>query len=344
MTILYTEYINQNSQRNYPFSDSATLKDSGGVSLPTDFIVDINMFVFNATGVPYIQSINVTENRIIFAVDGTVCGFADMDGSTEIAIYDSEDFMRQIGVVVFGAGLSSFNTGMAHVYASNATSLCVTAWFNLKQAGVRGFLLEDGTLVTGAVTFEGRNGINVLSYVLNTGWFESSRNVIKISADGAISNIAPAGDCLGVPIKCIRLINNGTAAVVASDYESESGTTVGIIALSPVGYDLTNLCPAKKTPDEDGNPYNKTDICVPPTPPGPVPVIPPSDIMVCPINGSFMFLAPSTGSIINPIVVSLEPAVAPVIAHMYNYDGLPSVTNYGISNYSGIKLSFKGGV
>ena len=51
-----------------------------------------------------------------------------------------------------------------------------------------------------------------------------------------------------------------------------------------------------------------------------------------------------TASIINPIVISLEPALAPIVSQMYDASGLPVVTNYGTSNYAGIKISFKGGV
>ena len=345
MTTLYPEYSNQNSQRNYPFDDLATLLDTRGVSLPTNFIVDINMFVFKANGVPYIKSINIPEGRIIIGGDGnTVYGFADMDGGSDAIIYDSEDYMRQVGVIIFGAGLVTFNMVMPYSFTSEATSLCPTAWFELNQIGVRGFLLDDGTLITGNVIFEGRNGINILSYVLNTVWFETSRSVLKISADGAISTIEPTGDCLGPPIKCIRLINDGTSLVTASDYELDGADSVGIIAISPVGYDLTNICPKKKIPDSNGDPYNKQDICITPVPPGPHPDGIPSDITVCPKNGSFIFLAPSTADIINPVVISYELALAPIIGRMYSENGLPIVTNYNTSNYSGIKLAFKGTV
>ena len=338
--ILYPEYNNQNSQRNYPFDDSATLLDTAGVSLPCDFIVDINLFVFKASGIPYIKSINIPEGRIIIGGDNsTIYGFADMDGSNSAIIYDSEDYMRQVGIVVFGAGMPLFNVVIPHTYTNQGTPLAVSAWFELNQIGVRGFLLEDGTLITGDVVFEGRHGINVTSYVLNVVWFETARNVLKISADGEIPTIEVTGDCLGVPIKCIRIITDG-CVVTAADYEAGTGT----IALSSVGFDLTNLCPVKKIPDSNGDPYNKTDACIEPIPPGTHPCGTPVDITICPVNGSFVFLAPSTGSIINPIVISLEPALAPIISQMYDASGLPVVTNYGTSNYAGIKISFKGGV
>ena len=304
--ILLNEYRNQNQRRVYPFSDDMSLTDADGQQLPTDFLIDAFLYPIDLENGLYLSQIDTGERKIYFAdtLTGTVHGVAEVNLSEGTAyVYEDSDLARQIGVLVFGDGLNALFQGThMRVFTPAATELCPTAYVAMNQVGVRGLLLEDGTFITGAVTIEGQNGVEVDSYVDGSG-----QNVLRIDFIGTPK--PPLDDCGDQcpMIKEICLHRIPGSLFMISDYED------CVVALGGYEFGLDDICDPQKAlrlPDEDGNlplrPKTGDDPCgpspVPPTPPDPGP-----EVLLCikaeDCGGNFSMVTPSTVLVTNAVGV-----------------------------------------
>jgi len=322
-TVFYNEFYNENSQRNYPFDDQATMTSTEEYILRSDVIIDGMIYALDAVGVPYLSKIDMSEMCIQISDDNGVILTGDITDNNSVILYDIYD--RQMGIITLGVARTILQGGKIYEFTTNATRFATTCWFPLSQIGVQGFLLEDGSLITGDVMFEGRNGMEIHSYYLSTAWY-SGRNVLKFSAIGAIKTIDETDktDCLGGggSIKRIRLITTKGSKLIASDYEPGKG----VIAITPRGFVQETLCKVKELP----SPIPSKDICDPPDPPVPEPEQPDpsiiiSDVTVCVDDGHLVIVTPSSPSVSNPVQIRVvEPAVPSV--------GWPLATNPFINN------------
>jgi len=334
MDTLFTEYGNQNSQRNYPFSDNATLLTDDGIALPIDLFIDAIFYPFNTTENIYLAEINQVTDRIILkgVITDDICGIGIINNwsSDTIIIYDNEDYMRQIGTLCLGQGISVLQAGFIYLFSSSATMFCNTVFAPVNYSGVQGFLLDDGSLVYGNVTFQGENGLNIISEKKTASWYLGTRNVLTFNAIGAIPINDDKEDCLGLPIKCIRFITTKGSKIIVSDYEQDPIThnSLSIIALTPNGFSTANLCKENKQalPDSSGNLPAKKDICNPPVPTPVDPVIDPpdpdtilNDFTVCTERGEITFITPVVADVSNPISV--------IITDIINSGNLTDVSN-----------------
>jgi hypothetical protein len=306
--LLLSEYRNQNGQRNYPFGDEATLTDADGSKLPTDFLLDAFIYSIDLQAGLYLSEIDLQAQRIYLAEDGTgrICGYADYtDTSATAYVYDDESLTRQIGVLVFGPGLSQLFLGnQTRTFTYAATQFCPTAYIALNQSGVRGVKIPDGTIFTGDVLIEGTNGIVVSSYV-------DPYTAVQTLYVDIVGVPAPTPeDCGDTNCPNVRTINfermPGSMFMI-SQYD---GNIVGITAY---GFTQTELCDAQKAknlPDKDGNlpdkPKTGDDPCgdepTPPTPPTPGAHVS-FALSLSALHGNVMITTPSSPGVVNPVVL-----------------------------------------
>lgn len=330
-TVVYNEYYNENSQRNYPFEDSASLMSTEDYVLAPDVIIDAMIYPLEVVGVPYLSKIDMSE-KIMYVSDSGSDAVLMSGAITGDSVILYDEYQRQLGIITLGPGSAQLQNGRVYEFASSNAKFASTCWFPITREGVQGFLLDDGTLVTGDVMFEGRNGMVVHSYYLQTEWY-SGRNVLQFSVVGAIKTIdeTTKQDCIsvGVPIKGIKLITTKGSKLIASQYEA------GAIAISPRGFVQETLCPDKT--ESLPNPTPPKDICDPPTPPVPEPEQPDPSVIVYEVtisitDGRLVIVTPSSPSVSNPVqFIPMEQLLAAV--------GSPIATNPYANNIKALQAS-----
>lgn len=302
--ILLGEYRNQHSNRKYPFADDAALLDTEGRPLPVDFLVDAFLYPIDLVGAPYISQMDVHTQRLTISdTGGGIIGYAALiDGATQAEVYESGPYQRQIGILIYGAGLGEIFRGRPpRNFVPAATALCPTTYIPLNQEGVRGILLPNGVLLTGDVVFEGRDGIVASSYILPDG-----RNVLEFGAYGVPPTTPEdcGDDCL--PIKEICFIRMPNSRFMISEYAPN------VLALTSHGFDLEDLCERQRSIRLPGNggvlpPRARIIPCedppIPPLPPDPGPRV---EICMRPSAGAgnLFIVTPSAADFLNAIGVS----------------------------------------
>ena len=298
--VLLGEYRNQNSNRYYQFADGVTLTDTAGNALPVDFVVDAFVFPVDVLGAVYLKAVDTATGTLYFGADGatTPFGTAVYDGTATAYIYETGVYGRQIGVVVFGDGIDSIVGGSTvREFTYAATALCPAAYITVNQIGVRGILLDDGTLMTGDVVIKAGPGVDITS--------------VPDTAGGTlvfdfIGTLPPSADDCGDP--------NPPIQTLTFEREPCSMFSVGSygagISLSGYGITQDDICKPKKElvlPDEDGTlPPKHDSVCVPPLPPTPPDCGDKQTVAVAVaglLGGTLVIAAPSSGPAMNPISV-----------------------------------------
>lgn len=310
---IMTEYGNQNRQRKFPFDDASTLADTTGAALPVDFIVDASLYPIDVTGPVYVSMLDPGKSTVYFA-DGAGKVFAT-------AVYTQQDtadvvetgvYERKLGVLVFGAGKADvFRGERVRKFGAAATRLAPTACVPVQQAGVRGFILPDGTLMTGDVTITGKDGVWVTSRT------EMGLNVLRFDVVGVVPASRPDCTTDGPPICTIIVQRLSSSPIMVSAYGNDT------VAVTLRGLSLDELCAAVKgtyrrnTSDPCGDPV------APPSDPAPV-VTEQLTFHVCDHEtNAFDIVAPSSPSYVNPISIrAAEQAPAPQsrLTHEYGTD------------------------
>ena len=232
----FTEYGNQNSSRKYPFLDDALMRDTDGIELPVDFIVDAALFPLDIAGPVYLKTLDPGAYVLVFAdaATGAPVAMAEWEPGAAVAdVVETGPYARSIGTIVLGDGVADVFRGRGErTFLPGATTLCPAACVPVLQAGVRGFLLPSGALVTGDVVFAGENGVTVTSYN------DNGRPTIRFDING----VPPPDtvDCdtaaVGPPISGIVVEQAEGAAIVVSEFDD------GVLALTYPAKSLTELC------------------------------------------------------------------------------------------------------
>jgi len=299
--VLLTEYENQNQRRHYPFVDNATMKDDDGMALPADFLVDAHLYPLDPIGGVYIAKIE-GGTTIQFADTATRKVFGEAvytQGTPTAEVVETGAYGRQVGLLVFGPGVADIIRGRGQrTFQPEATTLTPTAYTPIKQVGVRGVRLANGTLITGDISFEGRDGVLITSRI------DGGKHILRFDVLGVPPNME---DCGEDPLICTVVVERVPGSCfVTSKYDDYT------LALTANGLTLDDICAAGKARRRPSD----MDPCAEPGPP-PVPT-PPGDATthrfeICDMRvGTFMVVTPSTIGNRNPIVVSpLEVATMP---------------------------------
>lgn len=168
--VMHPEWRDAGRDTNYPFADSATLTNSSGRFLAEDTFLDLSLYAIGLQERAFLTRINVESDTITIyfgdAADKFRCSgsFSLVDPPANVALADA--YGRPAGLIVSRsellAQLQSLGLG-THDFTVAATEICATCVIPTPERGVRGFLLEDGTVVSGDVWLVGDDGI-VLSH------------------------------------------------------------------------------------------------------------------------------------------------------------------------------------
>lgn len=320
-TVLMQEYGNQNRQRKFPFDDAATLLDTTGAALPVDFIIDASIYPIDVTGPVYVAELDPGNNRISFA-DGSGKIFAAAvyaQGAATADVIESGGYERKLGVIVLGAGISDvFRGESVRKFTAAGTRLCPTACVPVQQAGVRGLVLPDGTLLTGAVTITGQDGVWVTSRVAG------GVSLLRFDVVGVVPASRPDCTSDGPPICTIIVERVSTSPIMVSSYGSVGQDGV---ALTLRGMSLDEMCAAAQGTYR----RDESDPCGPPVPPDPDPdpvTTATLTFSVCAHEtNAFSIVAPSTPAYVNPISIRAANGVAAPqsrLTHEFGTD-MPSI-------------------
>ncbi len=308
---IYPEYGHQNAKRSYPFADNSSLTDRNGHVLPYSFIVDACLYpiIGEAQETPfggiYLSRVDVGAGYIEFADSATQQAFGRAEIKSGAAeVYEILPYGRQVGIVVYGDPAIGAVAGGVRVFSPDSAALSAAAYAPIVQRGVRGFLLPNGDLVYGDVTFEGRAGVEVTSDVQN--------GIPTLRVDVVGVPQATPEDCGDVPEITQIEVKRIPGSVFQISYYSPYD--LDLCALSSVGFDLDTICEALKerrrlTPRPGAEGYH--DPCEEPLPP-PEPT-PPGDEVTLLFNVKditrFGFVAPSSIEYTNPITVEVLDGV-----------------------------------
>ena len=170
-TIRYPEWRASLATTQYPFSDNATLSNATGDFLPDDAFADASLYVIGAKAPLYIGKVTLAADTCTFYVyDATktvvALGFFDLlDPPDIVRLLDI--YGRPAGALIAGDGLTIFRSWTVgeHLFEPAQTEFAVTVVVPTPEIGLRGFLLDDGSLLTGDVWLVGEDGV-VLTYAL----------------------------------------------------------------------------------------------------------------------------------------------------------------------------------
>lgn len=165
--LILEEWRNSTRQVRYPFSDRATLVNSDGIRIDEQLFDDARLYPAGARAGLFVSSIVVADNTITFnfsdLITGLLASATYTFGSAAALIKVVDIYGRPAGVLVSDADRlstlsNSFGEGTFQ-FEQSQTELAATVVVPTPAVGLRGFLLDDGNIVSADVTLVGSNGI-----------------------------------------------------------------------------------------------------------------------------------------------------------------------------------------
>jgi hypothetical protein len=166
--ILYPQWREEHGGTKYPFGDSASLANDEGYTLLEGTFLDAALFPIGASDGLHLSKVVVEHDRVTIYVGDRrdkELASAEFDLITPPDNLDLSDaFGRPAGVLVSSSDrlgvFQSWEVG-EHTFKTDQTQFAATVCFPTPEVGVRGILLEDGTLMTGDVWIVGDDGVVV---------------------------------------------------------------------------------------------------------------------------------------------------------------------------------------
>lgn len=186
--IIQPEWRLENRDNPYPFAERATLIGNAGEVVPDGLFLDASLYVIGAGPRLYLSTAEVSPDEITLWVGDSnddqlaSVSFDPLDPPERLDLRDAFD--RPAGMLLtetvriqtaaaWGAG--------THTFSQQATEFCATCCIPTPEVGLRGFLLPDGSILTGDVWLVGEDGV-VLRY----------EGVETIGGCGQVSQAYPA--------------------------------------------------------------------------------------------------------------------------------------------------------
>lgn len=163
--ITFEQWRPANEGNNYPFEMAASLTN-GTQFVPSTTFIDLSYFPVGGKDGAFLAAVEVAHDEITLWFGDlseprrASATFDPHDPPDNVAIVDTLD--RPAGLIVSEAlRLSVFAAwGVGtHVFTQDQTSLVATCCWPQPAEGVRGVLLDDGTLLTGDVWLVGSDGV-----------------------------------------------------------------------------------------------------------------------------------------------------------------------------------------
>lgn len=165
--VQFHDWRDTNARRKYPFADHVNASN-GVVDIPDDLFVDGRLYPIGANEQLYLSRITKTSNSLTFAIRATgtdelataVFTLDDIPSNGELAFTDT--YGRPAGVLLSTEtdlqSFSGLDTG-EYTFLLTQTEFAAAVIVPQPAAGVRGFVLPDGTFVTGNVWLVGEDGV-----------------------------------------------------------------------------------------------------------------------------------------------------------------------------------------
>jgi len=164
--ILFPEWRKQNDTTKYPFSERATLTNRQGKIILEGVFADANLYPVGGTVGLYLSKVVVTHSSVTLYVGNEnapeLCSasFSVLAPPTLLELMDT--YARPAGILVSAENrLNAFQTlGIGtHTFDRANTEFSATVCVPVPEVGVTGFVLDDGTLLTGDVWLIGTDGV-----------------------------------------------------------------------------------------------------------------------------------------------------------------------------------------
>jgi hypothetical protein len=178
------EWRAYNESSNYPFSDSATLTN-GADFIGEGILLDAVLHPVGAAARMHLSQVLVRNDSVTLRIgDPTNSNLAEvefdvLDPPDELQLLDQHG--RPAGLIVSEAArlatFQSWSLGL-HTFTAAQTEFAARCCLPTPEVGLRGFLLDDGSVMTGDVWIVGEDGVVVTSRE------EQQRQIIRVDIVG----------------------------------------------------------------------------------------------------------------------------------------------------------------
>ena len=231
MAEIFLEWRDHNGNINYPFSDLATMRNSGNVALSRGVFVDGSLYPIGGDETLYLSRIEVTDSEMrvylsTVAAGELAVGVFTVGGAQDNIVFQDQ-YGRPAGILVSSNDrlrlLPSFYGKGNFVFAPGDSMFAPSVVVPMPQAGLRGLLLDDGNIVAGDIYLVGADGV-VLS-------LENGSIRVDIVGDPYAVYKACQAELIGIPFFCgIKTLNG----VAPDDYGNFKLSIGGNVALDNV--------------------------------------------------------------------------------------------------------------
>lgn len=170
--IIFQEWRDSNRYSNYPFSDVSTFKTLANTLVLKNTLIDANVHIIGGEPPFYIRTVTPitggTKAEIrIAAANSSLLGYSAY-GVVDTAI--SSDVVKLLDIHGRDSGILILNAGGAATIVALANSqelrfrptgmeFVANVCTPLPDVGFRGFILPDGTTISGSIVMAGENGV-----------------------------------------------------------------------------------------------------------------------------------------------------------------------------------------
>lgn len=230
LEILFKEWRDRNKYSTYPFSDTSTFKTiSGSVVLQYAFS-DASIHIIGGVPPFYIKSIipiegtskaeiRIADTEVTGVLGYVVTGTIDASDDTGI-VRLVDTFGRDSGILILepnnaGAIVAAAND-VDLKFRSNALEFVTNVCVPLPNVGLRGFILPDGTIVSGSVVLAGENGVVITE--------ESGAIRINVVGDPYYARNCLEEQSIPVAPMCAVKTINGIPPDINGDFKITTGS------------------------------------------------------------------------------------------------------------------------
>lgn len=167
--VIFQEWRDRWNETKYPFSDAASLVNADGVEILPTLFDDARIFPIGGTAGAWLNRISLVNGVITFAVASPdvgelATGTYDLYGAAKDRIALTDAYGRPAGVLVSdNARLAAlggvYAEGATVTFEQDETEFTAAVVVPMPNVGVRGVLLDDGTLLAGDVWLVGEGGV-----------------------------------------------------------------------------------------------------------------------------------------------------------------------------------------
>lgn len=166
MKIRNPEWRDELDSTRYPFSDDATMTSEAGNFLSELVLIDAVLYPIGATLPLRLSSVVVSPGAITVFVSDTNDDISVQASFSAGSIPDNlkliDEHGRTAGLLVSSAIRLATLVGLpsgTHIFSEDATTFALSCCHPLPSGGVEGFVLDDGTVLSGDVVLVADDGV-----------------------------------------------------------------------------------------------------------------------------------------------------------------------------------------